>query len=139
MKTLRKLALALGACGAVLASPAFADTFPGVRFVADLKGDANGDPDGHGTAYVWADQTRNRICAQVTVSHIVLPASSYMHVRTWGGPLVFMTAATSSGCMITDENTRAMIAAMLMGRYLMFVGVSNEQYGRALVGNLHRG
>jgi hypothetical protein len=116
-----------------------AQIYPGVRFVAPLSGGIGGDPDGRGTVYVWADQARNRICATITVSNIQLPASSYLRVRTWGGPLVFMPAVKSSGCMVTDEYTAVMIRAMLTGSYMSMVGVNNAQYGRALVGYLHRG
>jgi len=138
MKSTAKIVLALLAASS-FGTGAQAQTYPGVRFVAQLSGGVGGDPDGRGTAFVWVDQTRNRICATITVSNIQLPASSYMMVRTWGGPLVFMPARTSSGCMITDEYTVLMIRAMMTGAYRPMVGVTNAQYGRALVGYLTRG
>src|SRR5690349_7470988 len=121
MKATAKIALGVLAATTFGAAARNAQTYPGVRFVAPLSGGVGGDPDGRGTAYVWVDQTRNRICTTISVSNIALPASSFIHVRTWGTELVFMTRPTSNGCAITDENTRAMIMAMLMGRYMMMV------------------
>lgn len=117
----------------------YTQTYPGVRFVANLTGGTTGDPDGRGIAYVWADRVRNRICATVNVTNIQLPASAYLRVRTWSDHLMTLTSKTGSGCAFTDEYTAVTISAMLRGNYLMYVGVDNNQYGRALFGTLKQG
>lgn len=83
----------------------------GRRFTTSLTGAAEvpgpGDPDGTGTATVWLNHGQGRVCFEITVSNITLPATlAHIHVGTVtqsGPPVVTLippdASGTSSGCV----------------------------------------
>ena len=128
-------------------SAAQAQIYPGVRLVATLTGASYfggpaGDPDGRGTAFIYADTLRNRVCYTITVTYIQLPAWSFLLTNRGGGALGNITTGKTTGCMVQDETTHATINALL-GSYSTpsIVKVYNSEYSTspALWGALHRG
>jgi hypothetical protein len=83
----------------------------GRRFTTTLTGAAEvpgpGDPDGSGTATIWLNHGQGRVCFEITVSDITLPATgAHIHVGTAdvAGPVVVgLTppdeSGSSSGCV----------------------------------------
>lgn len=83
----------------------------GRRFTTTLTGAAEvpgpGDPDGSGTATVRLNHGQGRVCFEITVSDITLPATgAHIHVGTvteFGPVVVPLTppdaSGTSSGCV----------------------------------------
>lgn len=77
----------------------------GRRFTTTLTGAAEvpgpGDPDGSGTATIWLNHGQGRVCFEITVSNITLPATgAHIHVGTvteFGPVVVPLTPPNSSG------------------------------------------
>ena len=83
----------------------------GRKFTTTLTGAAEvpgpGDPDGSGTATIWLNHGQGRVCFEITVSDITLPATgAHIHVGTAdvAGPVVVGltppdASGSSSGCV----------------------------------------
>ena len=76
-----------------------------------------GDPDGSGTATIWLNQGTNRVCFDIRVANILLPATAaHIHegvVGDDGPPVVTLTPPDStgvaSGCVEADQDVIKMI------------------------------
>jgi len=121
-----------GPCPTVVLSP----TQGGQELHATLSGNNEvppADPDGTGTATIRLRLGEGRLCFQLSVTNIVLPATaSHVHVGLAGvnGPVVVPLTApgaggTSSGCVVVP---RTLVAAILGGPSGYYVNVHTSDY-----------
>lgn len=130
----------------VLANPVLEG---GRRFTTTLTGAAEvpgpGDPDGSGTASVTVNHGQERVCFELAVADIALPATgAHIHlapVGVAGGVVVPLTPpsgtpATSSGCV---DVTAALAKAILKNPAGYYVNVHNAEFPAGAVrGQLHK-
>ena len=104
-----------------------------------------GDPDGSGTANLVVNLGQQRICYDINVSGIVLPAAAaHIHIANAGvsGPIVQGLSApdaqgTSSGCI--ENVSRDLLRALLTNPSGYYVNVHNSVYPAGAVrGQLSR-
>lgn len=105
----------------------------GRRFTTTLTGAAEvpgpGDPDGSGTATIWLNHGQGRVCFEITVSNITLPATgAHIHVGTAteaGGIVVPLTppdaSGSSSGCV--EDVSRELIKNIIQNPEGYYVNV----------------
>jgi|GEM_PF-3469581 len=80
-----------------------------VALVTTMSGDQEtgaGDPDGTGSAYLWADRTANEVCISGSVSNIDLPSGAHIHSGAVGvdGPVVVVLDQTDlTGCHAVSD------------------------------------
>ena len=144
----RVLAVLVASTGLVLASasPATAD-LGGRPFTVQLTGAAEvtaqgvpnqGDPDGSGTARLWVNPGKSRVCWSIDVANVDPISAAHIHVgpSTTTGPVVVSLNPYSGGCTtVTRELALALVKAP--GSY--YVNVHNAPYpAGALRGQLHR-
>ena len=93
-----------------------------------------GDPDGSGVAHVTLNQGQGRVCFEISVSNILLPATAaHIHVAPAGvaGPIVVPftppdASGTSSGC--TENVDPDLIKAIRQHPENYYVNVHNVQF-----------
>ena len=137
--------------GSALAAPVVED---GRRFTVSMDGHQEcnssgtcnvGDPDGTGTATIVVNLGQRRICYELTVSNIVLPASAaHIHVGPAGtapagnivqGLVAPNAQGTSSACI--DNVSRDLLRAIVSNPANYYVNVHNSVYpGGAVRGQL---
>jgi len=105
----------------------------GRRFTTTLTGAAEvpgpGDPDGSGTATVWLNHGQGRVCFEITVSDITLPATgAHIHVgaEDVAGPIVVPLtppdeSGSSSGCV--EDVSRELIKNIIQNPEEYYVNV----------------
>ena len=144
----RVLAVLVASTGLVLASASPATAGMGGRpFTVQLTGEAEvtaqgvpnqGDLDGTGTARVWVNPGKSRVCWKIQVANVDPILAAHIHVgsATTTGPVVVPLNPYTGGCTtVTRELARALIKTP--GSY--YVNVHNAPYpGGALRGQLNR-
>jgi hypothetical protein len=136
-------ALALATAGSVLAAAG-----GGTPRVATLTGAAefpDADPDGSGTAVIRVNYGQKRVCWQLSVANIVLPAAAaHMHLgapEVNGGIVVTLSApdanGKAAGCTALADKTLLKNLIQKPGDY--YVNVHNSAYpGGAVRGQLSK-
>ena len=129
---------AAGACPTVALSP----TAGGQTLATSLTGNAEvpgpGDPDGTGTATIRLRAGEGRVCFQLNVSAITLPAgAAHIHVGVAGqsGDIVVpLTAPSASGAAAGCVNvSRSLVAAILANSHGYYVNVHTSDFPNGAV------
>ncbi len=144
----RVLAVVLASTGLALAgsAPATAD-FGGRPFTIHLTGAAEvnsqgvpnqGDPDGSGTAHLWINPGKSRVCWSIEVTRVDPITAAHIHIgpATAPGPVVVPLNPYNEGCAAV---TRELALALIRDPGSYYVNVHNGPYpAGALRGQLHK-
>ena len=144
----RVLAVLVASAGLVVASaaPATAD-LGGRPFTVQLSGAAEvtaqgvpnqGDPDGSGTARLWVNPGKSRVCWSIQVANVDPIMAAHIHVGSSSttGPVVVPLNPYSGGCTTVS---RELALALIKSPGSYYVNVHNAAYpAGALRGQLHR-
>ena len=144
----RVLAVVLASTGLALAgsAPATAD-FGGRPFSIQLTGAAEvnsqgvpnqGDPDGSGTAHLWINPGKSRVCWSIEVTRVDPITAAHIHIgpSTAPGPVVVPLNPYNEGCAAV---TRELALALIRDPGSYYVNVHNGPYpAGALRGQLHK-
>jgi len=129
MKKLGLISLALLAAGALAVSAYAADKTITVSMTGKAE-TPKGDPNGKGTAKVTLQQSKGKVCFNLTWSGIGTPTASHIHKGKKGvaGPVVipfFGGAPKHKGCVTASKSLIAAIAKNPGGYY---VNLHNAKY-----------
>jgi hypothetical protein len=127
----------------VLAGTALAAAGGGTPRLATLKGSQTTDPDGSGSAVIRVNLGKHRVCWQLSVTAITLPATAaHIHVGAAGvnGPVAVTLSAPdatgkAAGCTTVNDQTLLKNLIQKPGDY--YVNVHNGDFpGGAVRGQL---
>ena len=147
LKASRVIAILVASAGLVLASAPPASAHGGRPFTIQLTGAAEvttqgipnqGDPDGNGTARLWINPGKSRVCWTIKVAHVEPIMAAHIHVgaSTTTGPVVVPLSPYSAGCTTV---TRQLALALVRTPNSYYVNVHNATYpAGALRGQLDR-
>jgi hypothetical protein len=134
MKKLALISLALLAAGALAVAAYAADKTITVSMTGKAE-TPKGDPNGKGTAKITLQQSKGKVCFNLTWSGIGTPTASHIHKGKKGvaGPVVipfFGGAAKHKGCVTAAKSLISKIEKNPAGYY---VNVHNAKYPNGAV------
>jgi len=144
----RVVAIVLASTGLAVAAGAPVTAAMGGRpFTIHLTGAAEvnaqgvpnqGDPDGSGTAQLWINAGKSRVCWSIEVAGVDPIAAAHIHIgpATAPGPVVVPMNPYTEGCAAV---TRELALALIRDPGSYYVNVHNAAYpAGALRGQLHK-